>query len=433
MTRSVGAALTLSLALAAASTASATDGHFLHGVGAVNSAMGGAGVATSNSLLGVYYLNPAGLMGFDGTRVEFGFELFKPDRTVASDLPGFASGSTTSKSEFVPVPAMGISRRLDNDRWAVGLGAVGIGGFGVDYPADPTNPILAPQPNGFGQVFSNYSLLKIAPTVAFAATPKLWLGGALNVNWASLAVQPMPVAPPACSGPAGPCFYPSAAATDGAFGFGFQLGARYNVNDLLSIGASYTSAQWFEDFEWNSTFANPNLPSFGSPTTISFGLDVPAVWAAGVGLTPLPGLTLAVDGRYLTYESTDGFAESGFNPDGSVAGFGWQNIFVLAAGGEYWFAEKFAVRAGYNYSQNPIPEEQSFFNVPAPAVVQSHLTLGAGIRLARRLQLDVGYYHAFANTVTGPFPSNFPVPPGSTVSNTLSENSFLIQFSVGAK
>ncbi len=127
--------------LLSATAASATDGHFLHGVGAVNAAMGGAGVAVSSSLLGTYYLNPAGLMGFDGTRVEFGFELFKADRTVSSDIPGFGSGSTTSKSDWVPVPAMGISKRLENDKVVVGLGAVGIGGFGVDYAASTTNPI----------------------------------------------------------------------------------------------------------------------------------------------------------------------------------------------------------------------------------------------------------------------------------------------------
>ena len=44
------------LALAAAALlvtpASATDGHFLHGVGAVNSSMGGAGVAQPRTLLG---------------------------------------------------------------------------------------------------------------------------------------------------------------------------------------------------------------------------------------------------------------------------------------------------------------------------------------------------------------------------------------------
>lgn len=418
--------------LLSATAASATDGHFLHGVGAVNAAMGGAGVAVSSSLLGTYYLNPAGLMGFDGVRVEFGFELFKADRTVSSEIPGLGGGSTTSKSDWVPVPAMGISKRLDNDKVVVGLGALGIGGFGVDYAASTTNPILTPQPNGFGQVFSNYSLLKIMPAVAVAVTPRFWLGGAVNVNWASLAVQPMPVAPPACSGTPQPCFYPSAAATDGAFGFGFQLGARYNINDLISVGASYTSPQWFDDFEFNSANANPNLPNFGAPIVIEFGLDVPAVWAAGIGITPLPGLTLAADGKYLTYESTDGFAESGFNPDGSVAGFGWKNIFVVAVGGEYWIKEKFAVRAGYNYSENPITEEQVFFNVPAPAIVQNHLTLGAGVKIARRLQVDLGYYHVFENSITGPIP-NPSLPPGSTVTSSMFEDSILLQFTVGSK
>ena len=109
-------------------TAHATDGHFLHGVGAINSAMGGAGVAAPASLLGTFYLNPAGLMAFDGTRVEFGFELFKADRTVASTFtPASMSGSTTSKSEFVPIPAMAFSVKLNNEKVVVGLGGLSIG------------------------------------------------------------------------------------------------------------------------------------------------------------------------------------------------------------------------------------------------------------------------------------------------------------------
>jgi long-chain fatty acid transport protein len=418
----------------ASTAATATDGHFLHGVGAVNAAMGGAGMAVSRSLLGTFYLNPAGLMGFNGTRAEFGFELFKPSRTVSSDVPGFGSGATTSKSDFVPVPAMALSVRLKNDKMVLGLGAVGIGGFGVDYSAsDPTqpgaNPILLPQPNGFGQVYSNYSMLKIAPAFAIAATSKLWIGAAVDVDWASLAVQPMPIAPPACTTPAGPCYYPSAAAADGAFGFGFQVGATYNFNDMVSAAVAYTSPQWFSDFTFNSTNANPALPNYGSPIEIPFRLDAPQVFAAGVGLKPLPSLTIAVDGRYMTYANTAGFSGSGFNADGSVAGFGWEDIFVLALGAEYWLGNNVALRAGYNHTDNPIPDSQSFYNVPAPAVVQDHLTLGLGFKPTRQLQIDLGYYHAFENTITGPIP-NPSLPPNSTVTNSLSEDSFLIQFTV---
>lgn len=417
---------------AAAAPLSATDGHLLHGVGAVNSAMGGAGIAVHKSLLGTFYLNPAGLMAYDGTRMEFGFELFRPDRSVASDIPGLGSGTTTSKSDFVPIPAMGLSTRLKNDKVVLGIGALGIGGFGVDYPSSTTNPILTPQPNGFGQVYSNYQLLKIMPAVAFAPSPKIWLGASLNVDWAALAVKPFPAAAPDVNTSNGTAYYPDAGAADGVFGWGFQLGAVVKPNDLVSIGLSYTSPQWFGEFEWNSTVANPTLPTAGTPRTFSFTLDVPAVYGLGLGINALPNLTLAADGRYIAYESTAGFSESGFNADGSVAGFGWRNIFAIGAGLEYWPVEKVALRGGYNWSQNPITEEQAFFNVPAPAIVQHHLTLGLGYRIARRLEVNGAFYKAFENSVTGPIP-NPALPPGSTVTNTLSEYAFLIGFTVGSR
>lgn len=430
--RRKGLVLATVLALTGAGPAAATDGHFLHGVGAINSAMGGAGVAAPASLLGAYYLNPAGLLAFDGTRVEFGFEVFRPDRTVASNIPGLGAGSTTSKSDWVPLPAIGFSTRLGNDRVVVGLGATGIGGFGVDYPASTTNPILTPQPNGFGQVYSNYQLLKITPAVAIAVTPKLWIGGGLDVDWASLAVQPMPTAAPAIDAGSGTAYYSSAAAADGAFGAGFQLGLLYRFNELVSVGASYSSPQWFRDFTFNSTYANPNLASFGTPREIRFGLDVPAVYAAGLGLHPLPALTIAADARYITYESTSGFKDSGFRPDFSVAGFGWKNIWVTAIGGQFEASDHLTLRAGYNHSGNPIPGSQTFFNIPAPAIVQDHVSFGLGYKVTRRCDISAAYYKAFRNTQSGPIP-NPALPPGSTITSSLREDSILLQFSFAQK
>jgi long-chain fatty acid transport protein len=235
--------------------ASATDGHFLHGIGAVNSAMGGAGISAPESLLGTFNLNPAGLMAFDGLRMEFSMEMFQANRTVSSSAPspgGTLSGSTQSKKSFVPIPAFGASYRLPGDRVVLGLAGIGTGGFGVDYPASalPTapgqsaNPILLPQPNGFGQVYSDYSLLKIATSVGWAVTDDLWLGAAFNIDRAALAVAPMPAAAPDFDPDTGTAFFPNAAAADGAFGLGFQVGLLYNVNDIFAFGASYTSEQW---------------------------------------------------------------------------------------------------------------------------------------------------------------------------------------------
>jgi len=102
---------------------------------------------------------------------------------------------------------------------------------------------------------------------------------------------------------------------------------------------------------------------------------------------------------------------------------------VLALGAEYWVSDNVALRAGYNHSDNPVPDSLAFYNIPAPAIVQNHLTLGLGFKPTRQLQVDLGYYHVFENTGTGPIP-NPSLPPNSTVTNTMSENSFLIQFTV---
>jgi len=426
MRRGIGSAmLAAALLAAAAHPVFATDGHFLHGVGAINSAMGGAGVAMKGDIIGSFYLNPAGIAGMEHSRVTLGFEMFKPGRTVTGTYGTF-SGSTDSKSEFVPVPSFGWAMPV-TDKVAIGLGAIGVGGFGVDYPADTRNPVLAPRPNGFGQVYSNFGLLKIVPALGWQATDRLSIGVAVNVDYATLEVDPMPTASPAAG--ANGAFYSSATATDGAFGLGFQAGFIYDVTGTFSIGGSYASVQKFQDFEFNSAYANPALSNFGTPRTITFAMDVPQMITGGIAFRPTPAVSLAADVRYLTYSSTAGFDQQGFDNTGAVLGFGWDDIMVFAGGLELQPVDGLFLRGGYNYSQNPIPDALSFFNVPAPAVVQNHATLGLGFSPLEGFQLDLGYYHAFENSIDGPIWGPQGPASGSSVKSALREDSFLVQFS----
>ena len=419
--------------------ARATDGHLMHGVGAINSAMGGVGVAAPSSILGAYYVNPAGLLAFRGTATELGFELFKPTRSLSSSA-GPASGSTTSGSQFVPIPTFGWSRELVPAELVVGVAGLGIGGFGVDYPVDATNPILAPRPSGFGEIYSNFSLMKIIPAVAYRPMPRLRLGVALNLDWASLAVDPMAVAAPAVD--PGPDRTPGTAddrayysrATDayGSFGIGAQAGLQFALTPDIALGLAYTTPQRFHQFEFDAVYENPNLPSYNTPRIIRFAMDVPAVYAAGVAWTPGEAMSLGLDGKYITYASTRGFSESGFAPDGAVKGFGWKNIWSVASGVQLLPTDQIALRAGYNYSGNPIPPELTMFNTPAPAIVQHHLTLGAGY-MFDGFGVDVGYYHAFRNTITGPFQTMGGAAPGTSVSTSLEESSLLVGFTYGPR
>jgi long-chain fatty acid transport protein len=413
--------------------ARATDGHLLHGVGAVNSALGGIGIASNQSLLGSFFTNPAGLAAFDGTNLEMGFELMKPERTVSSSF-GPMSGSTTSDADWTPIPAFGFSTRLDNGV-VIGLAGLGIGGFGVNYAADPANPILMPRPNGFGSVYSNFQLMKISPAIAWKAGEKLRIGLAANIDWSSLAVDPMPIAAPdydpgvdLTPGTADDrSFYPSAAAADAVFGFGFQAGLQYALTPTVTLGLAYTSPQMFSDFEFTMTHANPNLPNYGTARTVAFRMDVPAIYGVGVSLRPSDRLEFGLDAKYVTYGSTKGFEEKGYNADGSVRGFGWEDIAVVAAGLQFKPSDRLTLRGGYNYSGNPIPDEQSMFNIPAPAVVQHHLTGGIGFAIANGVELNISAYKALENSIEGAMYRPTAVP-GTTVKSAMSETSLLVGF-----
>lgn len=76
-------------------------------------------------------------------------------------------------------------------------------------------------------------------------------------------------------------FIPRAEATDGHFLHGVgainSLGVQFKVGDQIKAGLAYTSTQWFQDFEWNTVQANPNVPTYGQAEKVKFRLDVPQV------------------------------------------------------------------------------------------------------------------------------------------------------------
>jgi long-chain fatty acid transport protein len=371
-------------------------------------------------------------MAFDGHHAALSMELFKPDRTMTATAPtqqGPFTGSQRSKSDFVPIPAFGWSSEVIEDKLVIGFGGLGIGGFGVDYRQNNSNPLLAPKSmGGFGNVFSNFSLLKVSPAIAFSPSEKLWVGLAANIDWASLAVDPFPATSPDGA------FYPSATASATTFGFGFQAGLIYKLTQAMNLGLAYTSTQHFGDFTWNSTHADPNQPNFGTHREFSFQLDAPAIIAGGLSLQATDKLFVAADAKYYMYSSTEGFEAQGFTQTGAVAGFGWDDIMVFALGSQFQATNRFALRAGYNYSGNPVPEENSFFNVSAPAIIQHHLTLGFGFELVDGVDISAAYYRAFENEVSGPlynpaYEMGQVGVPGSDVTSSMFEDSFVMQFS----
>lgn len=412
-----GFALLLAIAACAALPAWAGNGNQLHGIGAVNSSMGGAGVALPNDALGALNLNPALLTQLDGHKMEFSAELADDDITVSSQAGPF-SGSTEHTADPALIPAFGFTAHKPGSKVAFGVGFLGLAGFGADFPQDSTNPLFAPQPFGFGHVYSSYALMKVPTVVAYQVNDSLSIGGALVVGRASLTARPAGFASPDCSA-GGVCFVPNAD-SDSAWGFGAQVGVLYKVSDAFNVGLSYQSEMDFEDFEWNSAVANPNLPTFGTRRTLKLQVNNPANVVLGIGFMPTEKLKIALDAKQMFFADAEGFGDV----------LGWQDITAYGVGVQFQASPKLALRAGYNQTEGAIPDEATFFNVASPAVFGSHVTVGMGVGVTESLTLNLGYYRALSEEISGPFVSPVTGPvPGTRVTTEMTLDSILATFS----
>ena len=414
----------------ASSRLNAQFGHILDAVGPVNQSMGGAGVALPLDAMGALHWNPASISWLEKSEIGFGLAGFAAEIELASGVdanafgPGVPNtnlrGRTKADSEINPIPSMGIVCHEPNSNLSYGLGGYAIGGFGVSYPLDPNNPILTPQPPdggiGFGAIYSQFQLLQFSPTVAIKVSDTWSVGFAPTFNWASWALDPFAAAAPNANGA-----YPWATHADVAWGLGFQVGAMYrNVCSGLSLGFSYKSPQWFQDFKFNSQ------DDLGNPRTLTFNLDYPSIVTFGLGWQGHSRVSAALDVRYVDYSNTDGFGAWGFNNSNAVDGFGWNSIWVVSSGIQYLMTDRLALRFGYTYNESPISSRSAFFNTPAPGIIQHHLSTGFSYDTNRGWDSTMTFHYRFENTTSGSWYSTLGPVPGTSV------RSYLTTYTVSA-
>lgn len=418
------------------------SGHVMNGVSAVDEAMGGAGSAVPLDASSAMHWNPSGIAWLPSSQFDASLQLMFPNTNLISSVDagafqqGFPQqslyGNTSSSAGPFPIPSLGLVMKPENSNLSYGLSICAIGGFGVDYKSEITNPLTTPQPPsgmGFGAINSQLMMIQVAPTVAYKITDHISLGIAPLFNLSSLEVNPFPATNPDDANGNGYPSYPNGP-TASAFGFGFNAGVM--LHDILPgvhFGVGYRSTQRFDPLKFNSK------DEMGNPRSFSFKMDCPQMLTLGTGYTGTDRLVVAADFRYIDYGHTRGFKESGFTHTGAVAGFGWKSIVVLAAGIQYDLTDKLPVRLGYAFNTNPVRNQDSFYNVAAPAVVQNHLGAGLSYKISQILTGTLGFQYGFKNKVKGTWmtmsPSGQAVPvPGTGVQNELSTSILLIGISI---
>jgi long-chain fatty acid transport protein len=372
------------------------QGIVMPGVGPINRSMAGAAVAAPIDAAGAIHWNPAAMSGLESSEFVIGADLLYLSNRLSSSVtvaPGVTlSGSTRSDTGVNVLPTVAVAFRPDDSRWSYGLGLFAVGGFGINYPGDLTNPVLSVPPLGAGPIYSRLSVLQLVPSAAFQVTDRLSIGFAPTLSLADVALDPAALASPDLDG------YPAATHGRTFWGGGFQAGIYYETGCDWRLGASYKSPQWFEEATFYTTDAA------GLPRELSLDIEYPAIISVGAAYYGLPRWVWATDLRYVDYARAEPFGgNAGYDVTGAVTGLGWRSVFSVATGLQYQATDALSLRFGYLYTQNPVHDEDTFFNVASSAIYEHMIAVGATLRITCRTSFSLSYLHAFETSIAGPY------------------------------
>jgi long-chain fatty acid transport protein len=384
-----GSLLVFILSIVIAGSLFATDGYLAPGYGVKQQGRGGAGVALPEDSLAAA-TNPAGMV-FVGTRFDLGLSYFRPVRSgtiIGNQLPpGYPNVNgdyDANRQRNFFIPELGYNRML---RPNVSLGVSMFGNGGMNTAYTTPIPLL-----GTTRAGVDLEQMFITPTLAIKVNRRNAFGVSLDIAYQTFKAEGLQnFASPLSS------MDPTRVTNrgyDSSEGIGVRVGWLGEINQYVSAGATYQSKTHMGRFsQYRGLFAEQGR------------FDIPANFAGGVAITPLRRTTLALDVERILYGQVKSIANLGSNQallgSSKGPGFGWHDITVPKVGLEYRVNSGLTLRGGYNHSGVPFANTETFFNLLAPGLVQSHLTLGTTWRLRNGKEVNLAYYHALERTITG--------------------------------
>lgn len=413
MTKSIKLALVAAMAMGATS-AFATNGDNLIGLGAKSRAMGGTGVAHFNGAESATS-NPALITKSKGTNISFGGTYFRPDVSIKAEgtsvfAPGDGANDLTADSDAKHnvIPYVALTENLGNG-FVVGASMFGSAGMGTDWRRSaPVGDMTTGDTMGLYGMRSNLLLLKFSVPIAYGqdnwsvGIAPVMMYGSLDISFDT---QNRDVTNPNPMTNMLPGTHDVGNGSSSSFGLGVELGAAYTLPDMgLTLGATYHSSIEMEYKDQISTAAAAFGYGMGVYGAFTDKLEQPAEYGLGIDWTE-GDISVTADWKNIRWGNARGYQD-----------FGWENQNVYALGAEYRM-DDLSLRAGYNYAKNPIANNtdnkgvvsgtvgaagensngdtlNAFNHVMFPAVTERHYTIGAGYQFTKNVGADFAFTYA---------------------------------------
>lgn len=334
-------------------------------------AQASAFTAQADNPSAIYY-NPAGMSQLDGTQVSINGRLIRLETEYENAL-----GATEDlQAEWAVVPAAYITSDLATEKWTVGLGVFAPFGLGTSWSDTGLLRYVATD--------ASFNMVDINPSVAYQLLPELSIG--LGVDYYNVYSYTDEFKLNFVVSDA------DAVTETDADGWGFNLGALWKPHEQHSFGLAYRSKV---DLEFSGDFKIENIPlGLGFPATITYNITMdmtlPSIVSGGYAFKPIDKLKLEADVYWVEWSTIDK-AEIIDDDTGlllSSEALDWEDTWVFALGGEYYLKEDLALRAGYFFMENAIPE--STFDPSVPDSDMHAVSVGLGYTIDK-LTIDIAY------------------------------------------
>ena len=351
------------------------------GSGMGNAFAGGSAIAEDASTV---YFNPTGMTYIEGTQLVGALHLIKPSAEFSNNgsiagagKPLGGTGDDAGDLAFIPNAYF----KMDySDTIKLGIGVNVPFGLKTEYE------------NGwigrFQALKSEVKTVNINPALAFKVNDQLSLGFGVSAMWAQATLTRAVNFGALGEG--------SVKIKADDWGFGYNLGAIYQVTPDTRIGMAYRS-KVDQHLEGDATFNRPvGIPNAGAAAdgTINASVSLPENFSVSV-FSKLND-TWDVMGdvtwtHWSRFKQLTIFRSSGAllsNTDEN-----WDNSMRYSIGANYHYSDSIKLRAGLAYDQEAVNDD--FRTARIPGNDRKWLALGANWKASPNSSVDVGYAHLF--------------------------------------
>lgn len=341
-----------------------------------------AGAAAGTDDAAAIAHNPAAATRIKGNQLFTAAGAFLPtikfDTQYSNPQNGFDNGKNAG--EVTPTGSLSYIHDFDSDKWSGGVYFIGAAGAGMNYGTKWSGRYQA----------TDVSLLitTLAPTVAYKLTDKLSIGASLQYWYADLNLK-LAVPRRDISREDG-----RASINGDDTGFGFTLGAMYELTDRTRFGINYQSE---------------SQPNFNGDIKLKFP-DGPPLASEGVQVASNTKLDIAQYVRVAMHHDMDEKWSVDFTVGwddwsqlGNVLlstdtrGVGiptkWRDTYHYAWGTQYRLDKFWTLTTGVSYDTNPVNEQNRNAQLP----VDRQVRVAVGARYDVKETLSIGGYLNYAD------------------------------------